>query len=269
MNKQIFPFLLLIFTIACNNQPNKQNTTKDSTSEALPFIQLKKLIHQYPDSARLYDALIDQYATLKNYKMATAWADSAILQDSVKNFQYWFVKGDLFRQNLQYDSAVYNYEVYLKNFPDDEDILMNLANTFAEAGNVKCIPLTDRLMKGFPTNETKSRSFFIRGIFYARTKQWPLADENFDKAIQIDYQFSEAYIEKGIALFDQQKTAAAQAVFNQLKEINNTYPDAYYWIAKCQEASNHKDSALLNYQKAYGLDKTYTDAKDAVERLKK
>ncbi len=269
MNKQIFSFLLLILIVACNNQPNQQNTTKDSTGEALQFIQLKKLIHQYPDSAKLYDVLINQYAALKNYKMATAWADSAILRDSVKNFQYWFVKGDLFRDNLQYDSAIRNYEMYLKSFPDDEDILLNLANTFAEAGNVRCIPLTDRLMKGFSTNETKTRCFFIRGEFYARTKQWSTADENFDKAIQIDYQFPEAYIEKGIALYDQQKIAAAQAVFNQLKEINNTYPDAYYWIGKCQEASNHKDSALLNYQKAYGLDKTYTDAKDAVERLKK
>ncbi len=269
MNKQIFPFFLLVLLIACNNQPNRQNSSKDSTSEGLQFVQLKKLIHQYPDSAKLYDALIDQYATLKNYKLATAWADSAIVQDTIKNFQYWFVKGDLFRQNLQYDSAIDNYGTYLKRFPDDEDILMNLANTFAEASNAKCLQLTDRLMKGFPTNETKTRCLFIRGVYYARTKQWQPANDNFDKAIQMDYQFSEAYIEKGIALYDQQKLGAAEAVFNQLKEINNTYPDAYYWIAKCQEASNHKDSALLNYQKAYGLDKTYTDAKDAVERLKK
>lgn len=269
MNKQIFPFIFLILAIACNNYPNKQqNTTIDSTAEQLPITQLKLLIRQYPDSTRLYDALIDQYTTHKNYHLAAAWADSAIGRDSVKNFQYWFVKGDLFRQNLEFDSAIHNYETYLGRFPDDEEILLNLANTFAEAGIIKCIPLTNRLVRAFPTKETKMRCFFIRGVYYNRTKQWALANQNLDSAIQIDYQFYEAYIEKGIAFFDQKKTDEAQKVFSQLKEVNNTYPDAYYWIAKCQEANNHKDSALLNYQKAFGLDKTFTDAKEAVERLK-
>lgn len=269
MNKKKFVFILSILAIACNNHPNKQqNATTDSSAEPLPIIQLKTLIRQYPDSTRLYDALIDQYTTHKKYHLAAAWADSAIVRDSVKNFQYWFVKGDLFRQNLEFDSAVHNYETYLHHFPDDEEILLNLANTFAEAGNEKCIPLTNRLAKAFPTKETKMRCYFIRGVFYNRTKQWTSASQNLDSAIQINYQFYEAYLEKGIAFFDQKKTGKAQQVFSQLKEVNNTYADAYYWIAKCQEANNQKDSALLNYQKAFGLDKTFADAKEAVERLK-
>lgn len=269
MKRQISSLFLLFLAIACNNHPNKQhNTTTDTTSEPLPIIQLKILIRQYPDSTRLYDALIAQYTTLKKYHLAAAWADIAIGRNRIKNCQYWFVKGDLFRQNLEFDSAIHNYETYLRNFPDDEEVLLNLANTFAEAGIEKCIPLTNRLVRAFPTKETKLRCYFILGVFYNRTKQWEPATKNLDSAIQMDYQFYEAYIEKGIAFFDQKKIDQAQQVFSQLKEVNNTYPDAYYWIAKCQEANNHTDSALLNYQKAFGLDKTFTDAKQAVERLK-
>jgi len=39
-------------------------------------------------------------------------------------------------------------------------------------------------------------------------------------------------------------------------------------MGKCQEAVGQKDEAKLNYQRAYGLDKTFTEAKEAADRIK-
>jgi hypothetical protein len=39
-------------------------------------------------------------------------------------------------------------------------------------------------------------------------------------------------------------------------------------MGKCQEALGQKDEAKLNYQRAYELDKTFTDAKEAADNLK-
>jgi hypothetical protein len=38
-------------------------------------------------------------------------------------------------------------------------------------------------------------------------------------------------------------------------------------MGKCQEALGQKQEALLNYQRAYGLDKTFAEAQEAAERL--
>ena len=45
------------------------------------------------------------------------------------------------------------------------------------------------------------------------------------------------------------------------------FPDAYYWMGICQEALGQTEEAKLNYQKAYGLDKTFTEAKEAAEKI--
>jgi tetratricopeptide (TPR) repeat protein len=49
--------------------------------------------------------------------------------------------------------------------------------------------------------------------------------------------------------------------------VSNTDPDAYYWLGRCYEATQNRNEAISNYQKAFALDKTFTDAKDAIEKL--
>jgi len=90
----------------------------------------------------------------------------------------------------------------------------------------------------------------------------------FNDAIQHDYYFLNAYIEKGKVLFDEKKYTDAMKVFQLANTISATFPDAYYWMGKCQEAVGQKDEAKLNYQRAYGLDKTFTEAKEAADRIK-
>jgi hypothetical protein len=39
-------------------------------------------------------------------------------------------------------------------------------------------------------------------------------------------------------------------------------------MVKIKQSLGNKDEARLNYQRAYGLDKTLTEAKDSADRLK-
>ena len=45
--------------------------------------------------------------------------------------------------------------------------------------------------------------------------------------------------------------------------VTPSFPDAWYWIGRCLEISGQKEEAKLNYEKAYSLDKTFTEAKEA------
>ena len=51
-------------------------------------------------------------------------------------------------------------------------------------------------------------------------------------------------------------------------KVSNSLSDAFFWKAKCQEALGLYQDAKLNYQRAYGLDKTLTEAKEAADRIK-
>jgi tetratricopeptide (TPR) repeat protein len=168
-----------------------------------------------------------------------------------------------------YDSAIASYQTYLTKFPDDEQVLLNLANTYAEAGNKNAIDLANKIAARFPNKEMRSEAAFIKGVYYNQVKQYPQARRWLDTTIIINYTFSEAYMEKGYSYYDEGKYKEALKTFANLANINNGYADAWYWMAKCQEALGNSQDAINNYQQAYALDHTITEALNSVERLKK
>jgi len=272
--KRILDYSLLITTVgimgtACKNKPVKTNRNLTDSSSQNPVIaSLKQQIQQNPDSVRLYDKLIDQFTTEKNYTAAIDWCDSLLNRNPDLNFSYWFVKGDLQRLALQFDAAIVSYQNYLQRFPDDEQVMLNLANTAAEAGKKESLSMSDEIMSRSPDKEIQASGYFIKGVYYSRIHDYGKAIENFDQTIINRYSFLEAYVEKAIAQYDQQQYNEALKTLDQLIHVNPKYPDAYYWKGKCNEALNNKTDALKNYETAFGLDKTFTAAKEKADSLR-
>ena len=110
--------------------------------------------------------------------------------------------------------------------------------------------------------------YYYKGLYYSNLGEKAIALRSFNDAIQHDYNFLDAHIEKGIILFEQKKYNEAYQSFNLAMTISPKYADAYYWMGKCQEAIGQRDEAKLNYQRAYGLDKSLVEAKQAADRIK-
>ena len=269
MKQFLFYVVIAICVFACKPASNTipQNPAIITTGDGLKA--LEQAIEANPDSIRLYDRLIDSLANRKEYAAAAAWCNKLIGRGADSNYYYWFVKGDIFRRGQLYDSAIRSYQTYLTKFPDDEQILLNLANTYAEAGNKNAISLASKIAARFPNREMRSEAAFIKGVYFNQVKQYANARRWLDSAIIINYTFSEAYMEKGYSLYDEGKYDEACKTFNRLAEINNNYADAWYWMAKCQEVLGKPQEAINNYQQAYALDKTITEALNAAERLQK
>jgi len=135
MKRPLFYLLIVLCALACQSNPGqtKKPQTAVQTSDGLQ--QLELAIAENPDSVRLYDRLIDTLANRKQYVAAAEWCNKLIARGADSNYYYWFVKGDVYRLGQFYDSAIASYQTYLTRFPDDEQVLLNLANTYAEAGN--------------------------------------------------------------------------------------------------------------------------------------
>ena len=151
--------------------------------------------------------------------------------------------------------------------PFDIELNYELAYKYAESKNAKVIRLCDSLIT-IDTLKIHAEPYYYKGIYFSNTGDKAKALSLFGQAILHDKFFMNAYIEKGRILYEQKKINDALKIFQLANTLSNTFPDAYYWIGKCQEAMGQKEEARLNYQRAYGLDKTFTLAKEAIDKLK-
>ncbi|HSK11662.1 MAG TPA: tetratricopeptide repeat protein [Phnomibacter sp.] len=231
-----------------------------------PFIENVK---QWPDSIKLYEDLVDTLANRGLFIEAARWCDSAI-QRQPEAFAGWLLaKGDLYRMGKGYDSAIQAYRQYLGVFPDDEQILLNLANTYAEKGDPLALEICDQLNEAYPTQEIKANTAYIAGIYFSVAGSPSMAREWFDKAIAQRYTFTEAWMERGYSFYDEKMYKEAEQNFLQLIRVNKSNAEAWYWLGKSAEALGKKEKALEYYARAYSLDRSLTEARRAIERSKK
>lgn len=107
----------------------------------------------------------------------------------------------------------------------------------------------------------------MKGVYYADINQYDKAIAQFDEVISRDWKMTDAYIEKGIILYERKQYDEALKVFNMTITVSNTDADGYYWLGRTYEATGKIEDAITNYQRALSLDKTFTEARAALRRL--
>jgi tetratricopeptide (TPR) repeat protein len=240
------------------------NILLDKPDSAVSF--LRDALKMLPQSIPLHISLIQAYADGQRTNEALTICDK-VLQQSPDQLSVLMMKSDLLEQEHDTSGSIHTLEQAYRLAPSNEDLCYNLAFKFAQSRNRKALALCDSMLRN-NTIEKKAEPWYFKGIYYSNVNDKPKALECFNKAIQSDYSFLDAYMDKGQILFDQKKYAEAINVFELALKVSSAYSDAYYWLAKCQEATGKKEDARLNYQRAYGLDKSLTEAKEAADKLK-
>jgi tetratricopeptide (TPR) repeat protein len=190
-----------------------------------------------------------------------------ILRINPEQVDVLIMKSDLLEKKGQSQEAIAVLEKAYQLTPYDVELNYNLAYKYAESKNPKVIQLADSLARQ-DSLKIHAEPYYYKGLYYSNAGDKAKAISMFDEAIKHDYYFKNAYIEKGRVLYEQKKYAEAYTVFNLVMTLSPSFPDAYFWMAKCQEAQGDKASAKTNYERAYGLDKTFTEAKEAADRIR-
>ena len=240
------------------------NILLDKPDSAVLF--LRDALKMLPQSIPLHINLIQAYADDQKTNDALVICDK-VLQQHPGEVAVLMMKADLLEQTNDTSGSILTLQQAYRFAPSNQDLCYNLAFKFAQSKNPKVLALCDSLLHN-DTIEKKAEPWYFKGIYYSNINEKAKALENFNKAIQSDYSFLDAYMDKGQVLYDQKKYADAVGVFQLALKVSATYADAYYWLGKCQEALGQKEDAKLNYQRAYGLDKSLTEAKEAAESLK-
>ncbi len=225
---------------------------------------LKQCIEKYPDNTSFRRRLSEVYAQAGASEEALDQYNQLLAKDSL-DFETWYEKGNLLVQLQDTAAALQALERSYTLQPINYTGL-SLANLYAATKNPKTLALCDALIARDTTFINEAT--FLKGVYYSDTKQYAAALEQFEDCIKRNWKFTDAYIEKGIVLFDQQLYDKAMETFKMAATVSNTSADAYYWMARCYEAKHQNDQALQNYQRALSLDKELKEARDAIKRLK-
>ena len=264
MKNWLFCCLLTMIIASCNDMPGTSTQAKDPQKVKI-VEDLKLLVSQHPDSASARMKLVNALDSLGNFSEALTQVDSLIMNDSLNN-GLWYAKGQLQENSKDTTGAIKSYERALKVYPS-LDAQLSLANLLAERKDERCLLICKNLQQLGMGREVDAHCAFISGVYFSRTGQTGKALESFDKCINSNYTYMEAYMEKGFIYYDQKNYKSALPIFDKAITVNNMYADAYYWKAKTFEAMGNKDEAILNYQRSLGLDKGLNEARTALSRL--
>ncbi|TDH21472.1 tetratricopeptide repeat protein [Segetibacter sp. 3557_3] len=260
-----FAAVLLTMLSACTDQRNNNAADRSTEEQRALVVALQEQVKQYPDSAGARMRLVNAMDSLGMYKEAIAHTDSMIIRDSLNN-GLWFARGQLQESNEDTQQAIESYRKAISIYPSVESQL-SLANLYAERADPRALAICTNVAKMGLGRESDAHSSFIAGVYYARKGDAARADSLFDQCINNDYTYMEAYMEKGFIRYDSKDYPSALQVFQRAITVNNTYADAYYWQAKTYEAMGNKQEAILNYQRALGLDKNLSQARAALTKL--
>jgi tetratricopeptide (TPR) repeat protein len=227
---------------------------------------LTEAVKVLPKSLYLQLSLARAYDAVGKTKEALA-ASEKVLQQEPAQVNTLLLKSELLLKNKDTAGAIAALEKAYALMPSNREISNKLAYQYAEAKNGKAIPLADSLIRTDTLNFF-AESFYIKGLYYSNINDKAKALQLFDQTIQRDHRYLNAYIEKGKILFEQKKTTDALKTFELANRITPSFPDAWYWMGRCLEVIGDKAGAKQNYEKAYELDNTFIEAKEAAEKVR-
>ena len=132
--------------------------------------------------------------------------------------------------------------------------------------NPRALQICDFLLAK-DSGSLETEPLYMKGVYYAETKQYTRAIEQFDSCISRDWKMTDAYIEKGIIFFGMKQADSALKIFTMAATVSNTDPDAYFWMGRCYEAKGDKQQAAANYDRAYAIDHNFTEAHEGLRRV--
>ena len=226
---------------------------------------LNEAIKEIPNSLFLQISLARSYDALGKTDDALAVCKS-MLEKEPGQVNALLLKADLLEKKGDTTGMISSLEKAYSIVPFNREISNRLAYQYAESKNVKALRITDSLISKDSLN-IHAEPYYVKGMYYSNINEKAKAIRLFDATIKRDHRFLNAYIEKGKILLDQKKINDALKTFQLANTITPSFPDAWYWIARCQEIMGDKAEAKQSYEKAYELDKTFTEAKEAAEKI--
>ena len=231
---------------------------KKNTDSAIAF--LSEAIRKIPNSIGLKVGLARGYQQKGQLEKALEICNQ-VLASTPGELNTLLLKSELLKAMNRDAEALANLEQTYTYAPGDAELAQTLAFTYAEQKDPRALKISDSLIS-VDVEHRHAEPYYFKGVYYSNTGNPAEAIRQFDEAIRHDINFLDAYVNKAIVYYDQKKYQQALNTLNLAIKVDPTYAESFYWIGKTYEAMGNKEDAKLNYERAYGLDKTMDKAKE-------
>jgi tetratricopeptide (TPR) repeat protein len=166
-------------------------------------------------------------------------------------------------------SAIKTFQQSLGVDSTQPDATFQLGFLFAAKKDERALFVANVLIKqqGLNKEQLIAQGHYIKGLYYVNAGKILLAIHEFDESIINNYTFLDAYIEKGIALFELGKFDESLNILSKSVEIDRYQADVYFWMAKNHEKLGNLEDAKYYYQQTLDLAPDFESAKTGLSSL--
>ena len=260
----VFSSLLLITLAISCQQPNTRQ--QDAPAPQDTAAMLRGVLQQHPDSLAARITLSRWLERTYGSDSALAPIEAGLISDSTITALH-NRKALLLLQKADTAGAIQSLIRSLQYAPEQTDVHLELGFLYAAQKNKAALVVADFLLSQSQEPLLNSQARYIKGLYYTNTGMRTEAKTMFDEIIVNDYTFIDAYIEKGILLYNDKQYTDALKTFDRAIAVSNTHAESYLWMAKCLEALGRNAEALDVYKKTVGFNAGLTEAEEGVKRL--
>ncbi|MEP7257133.1 MAG: tetratricopeptide repeat protein [Flavitalea sp.] len=218
----------------------------------------------FPANTEFNRRLAEVYAQIgKSSKALEQY--NIINQKDPTNFEAWFDKGSLLARMADTSGAIAAMEKSFSILPINYSGLA-LANLYITRKNPRALEICNILLAKDSGN-AQTEPLYMKGVYYSELNDKAKALQQFEECILRDWKMTDAYIEKGIIFFEEKNFELALKTFKMAATVSNTNADAYYWMGRCYESTGNTGEAVVNYERAFALDRSFAEAKEALKRV--
>jgi len=231
------------------------------------YPQAVEVFRQIPDldadaSSRASAEIVETYRQAKDFPKAEAEADAAV-KKYPDDRMVRSVHASLLAELGKTDQALAETRK-LMDGKNDRDVYINLAQIYDKAKNfgemAKMLDSAEKLSK---SNEDKESVMFMRGAMYERMKNYPAAEAEFRKVLEVNPDNASALNYLGYMLADRNmRLDEAQGFISKAleKEPNNgAYLDSLGWVLYRQNKLTEAEEKLRQALESMSRDPTVHD----------
>ncbi len=258
MSKQILWSLVILFTlpgVAC--QSGEQEKQPPPAKPVDPAIErITRQIDQKPDDPSLYVARAQVYHQMENYDQAVKDMDKAIELDTTR-FENFLYLAKIFLDYGHSRDALIVLDNAARRFPDNLKVALTRAHTYYIVKQYR--QSTDAINKILSRDPQNAQAYFLLGLNYKELGDTTRAINAFQKAVDLDADILDAWINLGNLWTAKGGFAIANKYFESALAIdsNNVYVLNSYALALGKQ-DKYPESIRL-YKKIARLDPQFSD----------
>lgn len=203
---------------------------------------------------------------VKHYDESLKYIDDALKLDQY-NAKAYFIKGMNLLEKGDTNLAISTLQTAVEQKQDYYDAYMQIGLLLADKKDRMAVEYYNNAIRIKPHS---TEAFYDKGKFYQDIKDWDNAITTYNLLLAIDSNYKYAHYNLGaIELLTSKKYDKALSHFDKALQSDPQYVEAYYARGTCFEAMGNKKKALENYSLALQINPTYEPALTSASALQK